>query len=47
MIDKIVKLQPSDEELPAEEEAEVMRLQREKTIFLSMEDFGIEDADQE
>lgn len=47
MIDKIVKLQSSDEELPAEEEAEVMRLQREKAKFLSMEDFGIEDANQD
>lgn len=47
MNDKIVKLQSSDEELPAEEEAEVMRLQREKAKFLSMEDFGIEDAKQD
>lgn len=47
MIDKIVKLQSSDEELPAEEEAEVMRLQREKAKILSMEDFGIEDVDQD
>ncbi|XP_010650700.1 protein THALLO isoform X1 [Vitis vinifera] len=41
------ELQSSDEELPAEEEAEVMRLQREKAKFLSMEDFGIEDANQD
>ncbi|XP_056174485.1 protein THALLO isoform X2 [Syzygium oleosum] len=33
----------SDEEIPAEEEAEVLRLQREKAKSLSMEDFGLED----
>lgn len=41
------ELQSSDEELPAEEEAEVLRLQREKAQSLRMEDFGLEDADEE
>ncbi|XP_039157096.1 something about silencing protein 10-like [Eucalyptus grandis] len=33
----------SGEEIPAEEEAEVLRLQREKAKSLSMEDFGLKD----
>ncbi|XP_039156731.1 uncharacterized protein LOC108957177 isoform X2 [Eucalyptus grandis] len=33
----------SDEEIPAEEEAEVLRLQREKEKSSSMEDFGLDD----
>lgn len=33
----------SDEEIPAEEEAEVLRLRRENAKSLSMEDFGLED----
>lgn len=41
------ELQSSDEELPAEEEAEVLRLQREKAKSLSMEDFGLDDVSQE
>lgn len=44
---EIVKLQSSDEELPAEEEAEVLRLQREKAKLLSMEDFGLEDTERD
>ncbi|KAK1303318.1 hypothetical protein QJS10_CPB11g00484 [Acorus calamus] len=35
----------SDEDLPAEEEAEVLRLQREKAKSFSLEDFGLEDVD--
>ncbi|XP_057957263.1 protein THALLO [Malania oleifera] len=34
----------SDDDLPAMEEAEVLRLQREKAKNLSMEDFGLEDV---
>jgi len=43
--DSLFELQAtsSDEEIPAEEEAEVLRLQREKAKSLSMEDFGLED----
>ncbi|GFY82546.1 Sas10/U3 ribonucleoprotein (Utp) family protein [Actinidia rufa] len=41
------ELQSSDEELPAEEEAEVLRLQKEKAKSLSMEDFGLEDVSQD
>ncbi|KAK9288594.1 hypothetical protein L1049_017053 [Liquidambar formosana] len=41
------ELQSSDEDLPAEEEAEVLRLQREKAKSLSMEDFGLEDVNQD
>ncbi|XP_043724321.1 something about silencing protein 10-like isoform X2 [Telopea speciosissima] len=41
------ELQSSDEDLPAEEEAEVLRLQKEKAKSLSMEDFGLEDAEQD
>ncbi|GFY82547.1 Sas10/U3 ribonucleoprotein (Utp) family protein [Actinidia rufa] len=40
-------LQSSDEEQPAEEEAEVLRLQKEKAKSLSMEDFGLEDVSQD
>lgn len=47
IVNWIVKLQSSDEELPAEEEAEVLRLQREKAKSLSMEDFGLDDVSQE
>ncbi|KAG1338460.1 something about silencing protein 10 [Cocos nucifera] len=42
-----LKLQSSDEDLPMEEEAEVLKIQREKAKSLSMEDFGIEEADQD
>lgn len=38
-----LQLQSDDEELPAEEEAEVLRLQKEKAESLSMADFGLED----
>lgn len=41
------ELQSSDEELPAEEEAEVLRLQREKAKLFSMEDFGLEDTERD
>ncbi|XP_058072404.1 protein THALLO isoform X2 [Magnolia sinica] len=41
------ELQSSDEDLPAEEEAEVLRLQREKAKSLRMEDFGLEDEDED
>ncbi|XP_010906877.1 protein THALLO [Elaeis guineensis] len=41
------ELQSSDEDLPMEEEAEVLKIQREKAKSLSMEDFGIEEADQD
>ncbi|XP_010266712.1 PREDICTED: something about silencing protein 10 [Nelumbo nucifera] len=41
------ELQSSDEELPAEEEAEVLRLQKERAKFLSVEDFGLEDIQQD
>ncbi|XP_074366284.1 protein THALLO isoform X2 [Apium graveolens] len=37
------EIQSSDEDLPAEEEAEVLRLQKEKAKTLSMADFGLED----
>lgn len=37
------EIQSSDEDLPAEEEAEVLRLQKEKAKSLSMADFGLED----
>ncbi|XP_008790992.1 something about silencing protein 10 [Phoenix dactylifera] len=39
------ELQSSDEDFPMEEEAEVLKIQREKAKSLSMEDFGIEEAD--
>lgn len=41
------KIQSSDEDLPKEEEAEVLRIQREKAKSLSMEDFGLEDPEQD
>ncbi|KAL5982553.1 hypothetical protein ACLOJK_016626 [Asimina triloba] len=41
------ELQSSDEDLPAEEEAEVLRLQRERSKSLHLEDFGLEDADED
>ncbi|KAF9619874.1 hypothetical protein IFM89_009656 [Coptis chinensis] len=37
----------SDEELPAEEEVEVLRVQKEKAKSYSLEDFGQDDSDQE
>lgn len=39
------ELQSSDEDLPKEEEAEVLKLQREKAKTLAMEDFGLEASD--
>ncbi|PKA57690.1 hypothetical protein AXF42_Ash016736 [Apostasia shenzhenica] len=42
-----LKLQSSDEDLPMEEEAEVLKIQREKAKSLSLEDFGLEDIEQE
>ncbi|KAL6976154.1 hypothetical protein U1Q18_024945 [Sarracenia purpurea var. burkii] len=41
------ELQSSDEELPAEEEAEVLRLQKDKAKSLSIEDFFLEDVIQD
>lgn len=41
------ELQSSDDEGLAEEEAEVLRLQKEKAKFLSAEDFGVEDVNQD
>ncbi|XP_077240670.1 sas10/U3 ribonucleoprotein (Utp) family protein [Tasmannia lanceolata] len=41
------ELQSSDEDLPAEEEAEVLRLQQERAKSLRMEDFGLEDEHDE
>ncbi|CDP10852.1 unnamed protein product [Coffea canephora] len=38
------EIQSSDEELPAEEEEEVLRLQKEKAKSLTEEDFGLEDV---
>lgn len=38
------QIQSSDEELPAEEEEEVLRLQKEKAKSLTEEDFGLEDV---
>eukprot|EP00249_Psilotum_nudum_P019077 c27089_g1_i1 orf=208-2325(+) len=40
------ELQSSDEESPAEEEAEVLRLQRIKAESLRLEDFGLDEEDQ-
>ncbi|KAM0950994.1 putative sas10 domain-containing protein [Dioscorea sansibarensis] len=41
------ELQSSDEELPMEEEAEAVKIQKEKAKFLSLEDFGLEEADED
>ncbi|XP_065042786.1 protein THALLO-like isoform X1 [Musa acuminata AAA Group] len=41
------ELQSSDEDLPMEEEAEVLKIQREKAKTLSMEDFGLENNEQD
>ncbi|XP_020585727.1 something about silencing protein 10 [Phalaenopsis equestris] len=41
------ELQSSDEDLPMEEEAEVLKIQREKAKTLEMEDFGLADSDKE
>ncbi|XP_020698604.2 something about silencing protein 10 isoform X1 [Dendrobium catenatum] len=41
------ELQSSDEDLPMEEEAEVLKIQREKAKTLEMEDFGLEASDRE
>ncbi|KAJ8775310.1 hypothetical protein K2173_020314 [Erythroxylum novogranatense] len=41
------ELQSSDDEAPIEEEAEVLRLQREKAKSLSLEDFGLEDIQED
>ncbi|RWW28655.1 hypothetical protein GW17_00006847 [Ensete ventricosum] len=40
-------LQSSDEDLPMEEEAEVLKIQREKAKSLSMEDFGLVNNEQD
>lgn len=39
------ELQSTDEDLPMEEEAEVVKIQRERAKYLSMEDFGLDNAD--
>ncbi|XP_078162035.1 sas10/U3 ribonucleoprotein (Utp) family protein isoform X2 [Carex rostrata] len=41
------EIQSSDEELPQEEEAEVLRIQREKAKSLSMADLGLRDSDED
>lgn len=41
------EIQSSDEELPAEEEAEVLRLQRKKAESLRPEDFGIDEDEED
>ncbi|KAG0474409.1 hypothetical protein HPP92_014095 [Vanilla planifolia] len=41
------ELQSSDEDLPMEEEAEVLKIQQEKAKSLLMEDYGLESPDQE
>ncbi|KAJ8476015.1 hypothetical protein OPV22_019742 [Ensete ventricosum] len=41
------ELQSSDEDLPMEEEAEVLKIQREKAKSLSMEDFGLVNNEQD
>eukprot|EP01018_Ginkgo_biloba_P034696 Gb_25856 [translate_table: standard] len=40
------ELQSSDEDLPAEEEAEVLRLQRKKAESLRVEDFGLDENEE-
>ncbi|KAJ3704571.1 hypothetical protein LUZ61_008276 [Rhynchospora tenuis] len=41
------EIRSSDEELPKEEEAEVLRIQREKAQSLSMADLGLQDDDED
>lgn len=41
------ELQSSDEDLPADEEKEVLRLRKENAKSLSLEDFGLEDISQD
>ena len=43
----LLQLQSSDNESPAEEEEEVIRLQRENAKSMSMADFGIEDSSED
>lgn len=38
------QLQSSDEEDPVEEEREVLRLQKEKALYMTAADFGLEDG---
>jgi U3 small nucleolar RNA-associated protein 3 len=42
-----MKQQSSDDEGPLEEEKEVLKLQRQKAKSLSVEDFGLEDIDED
>ena len=42
-----MQLQSSDDESPAEEEAEVIRLQNERAKSMSMADFGAEDTSED
>ncbi|KAF3330678.1 something about silencing protein 10 [Carex littledalei] len=44
---QILRFNLSDEELPKEEEAEVLRIQREKAKSLSMADLGLQDSDED
>lgn len=46
-IDLWLQLQSSDEDFPIEEEAEVLKIQREKAKSLLMEDFGLENYEQD
>jgi len=43
----ILQLQSSDEDTPAEEEEEVIKLQKERAQFLREEDFGLQTDDQD
>ncbi|KAG6496039.1 hypothetical protein ZIOFF_043887 [Zingiber officinale] len=46
-IDLQLQLQSSDEDFPIEEEAEVLKIQREKAKSLLMEDFGLENYEED
>ena len=43
----ILQLQSSDEDTPAEEEEEVIKLQKERAEFLREEDFGLQTNEQD
>jgi hypothetical protein len=43
----LMKGQPSDDEGPLEEEEEVLKLQRQKAKSLTIEDFGLEDINED
>lgn len=42
-----MKIQSSDDEGPAMEEEEALKLQRQKAKSMSIEDFGLEDIDED